>query len=503
MEVSMKNILVVDDECPIREWIMFCIKNQFKDTYSVELAPNGKEAFSMFMKKKYDLVITDIKMPVMDGLTLSQNIHDLSPKTGIIFLSSYNNFEYVHSALKLHAFDYLLKTEITEIRVKEIIDKFFSTIETTLKNPEIPSHSFKKILNDSDYNNELFKSFLEKNNILMPKQIFFCFAAKLHSNNLKEHLFIPHKEQLALSFSVQYDDDIYLGCIEINSVPSLLLQTELQSAFINDIAEKNPLSMLSVTPICAKKDNLLTLIKIVLKNLNLSFYGKSVVYTSANPSNDRSIIDKHYLDILELIKLKQRESLEKKLYDFFSLIETQLFTDIEFIKNTCFKICEAICIQYYGNDHCNFSTKTTEIMGDISRINLFNNLREYILQQCLTLLEQLPLYLNNYSPQVKKAILHIKQNYGSIQGLNEVADMVFLNPEYFSRLFKKETGLNFSTFLNDYRLKQSIEFMKNTDLKLYEIAEKVGFSSLAYYSKKFKEMYGMTPFEYKGNYLSL
>lgn len=98
---------------------------------------------------------------------------------------------------------------------------------------------------------------------------------------------------------------------------------------------------------------------------------------------------------------------------------------------------------------------------------------------------------------IAQALKYIERNYATIKGLKEVAGHVCLNPEYFSRLFKAETGSNFSLYLNDFRLARAAALMEKTDLRAYEIAEKVGFSSISYFSACFKKKFGISPFRFR------
>lgn len=78
-----------------------------------------------------------------------------------------------------------------------------------------------------------------------------------------------------------------------------------------------------------------------------------------------------------------------------------------------------------------------------------------------------------------------------------VAQAVNFNAEYFSRLFVRETGMNFTVYLNSLRMRQAVELLEHTDKKVYEIAEEVGYSSLSYFSTAFKKSFGQTPAEYQ------
>lgn len=98
---------------------------------------------------------------------------------------------------------------------------------------------------------------------------------------------------------------------------------------------------------------------------------------------------------------------------------------------------------------------------------------------------------------VRIAVQYLADNYKSQIDLSDVASHVGLSPEYPSRIFKKETGINFVVYLNNIRLKHALDLLENTNLKVYEIADNVGYSNLSYFSTVFKKNFGMNPFEYK------
>ena len=102
-----------------------------------------------------------------------------------------------------------------------------------------------------------------------------------------------------------------------------------------------------------------------------------------------------------------------------------------------------------------------------------------------------------YSEYVKSAIAYTVDNYAFIESLTEVADYVNINADYFCRLFKAETGSTYNSYLTNCRIQKAVELLTNTDLKVYEVAEKVGYSNLSYFSRVFKKVMGVNPFFYQ------
>ena len=87
--------------------------------------------------------------------------------------------------------------------------------------------------------------------------------------------------------------------------------------------------------------------------------------------------------------------------------------------------------------------------------------------------------------------------------LNDLSKEVYLNPNYLGRLIKKETGKNFSDILTEVRIEKAKELLKNTQIKTYEISERVGINDSRYFSQLFRKMTGMTPTEYRNTFFKL
>ena len=106
-------ILIADDERLICEWLQFCIKEN-PEYEIVGVANNGEQALSLYKEFEPELVLSDIKMPVIDGLTLLKEIKKINPSTFVILLTAFSEFDYVREAVRENADDYILKTEISK-----------------------------------------------------------------------------------------------------------------------------------------------------------------------------------------------------------------------------------------------------------------------------------------------------------------------------------------------------------------------------------------------------
>ena len=117
----MIKVLVADDEVPIRQWLEFCI-NKMEGYQVVGAAANGAEGYSIFRKTVPDIIITDIRMPVMDGMEMLKLIRSINPAVYVAVLTSHEDFGYARQAIKLGASEYILKTEITEESLQQALE---------------------------------------------------------------------------------------------------------------------------------------------------------------------------------------------------------------------------------------------------------------------------------------------------------------------------------------------------------------------------------------------
>ncbi|MGI6152979.1 MAG: response regulator transcription factor [Christensenellaceae bacterium] len=485
----MKHILVADDELPIREWLKASILSLFPE-YTVHTAANGKEALDNFRAERPEIVFTDIRMPLMDGLTLIEEIQKIAPETHVFILTSYDDFDYVRSALKSHVREYILKTEISPDLLRRIIDGCESL--PTQKSGPLHISDAPEIFSAID------ESVLKSNAAVdisgktysLPVGSYVCLAVK------NESFKRPGSPHLSEILWLEFEGGIHLSCCEI-SVPSTLDQHDLSKGAVRDIVRANPGAVVSYSEIQSAVSQLAASLEDVFRSLALAFYSDADIIHAKRDTEDMYLsLNYLYLQLINSIQKQEYPLIPDKLHSLFGYIKEQMPVDVEFIRNLCKKICESAYLQGYSADPAIYAEKYQETEIFIDAVARFSDLAEYVERQCTDTLSGLS-QLSSYTAPVANALKYIKNNYGTIQGLSEVAGSVYLNPEYFSRLFKEETGQNFSNYLNDYRLDQSLDLLLHSSKKVYQIAEEVGFSSLSYYSKNFKKRYGINPFSYR------
>ncbi|MDV4149498.1 response regulator [Clostridium sp. AL.422] len=224
-------ILVVEDEAPIREWISYTIKNVSEDFQLVGSAKNGREAYDLSLEVKPDVIITDIKMPVMDGLELSKRIKEIMPEVYIIILTNFAEFSYAKEAIGFGAYEYLVKSEIRPKEIKELLSK----IDEKLKGRDsfIGDHQINKKEDKKIYSKTIEKSlkYIEDN---YKKHISLIDVAK--------HIYLSHeyfsrlfKEEVGENFST------YLTVYRMNKAKKLIRSTDMKiSQIAMEVGYTNP-----------------------------------------------------------------------------------------------------------------------------------------------------------------------------------------------------------------------------------------------------------------------
>ena len=130
----MLDIIVVEDEAPIRDWIAYTISNISDEFNVLASASNGKEAYELALNLNPKVIISDIKMPIMGGIELTKKIKEVFPDIYVILLTNYAEFSYAKEAISCGVYEYLVKSDIRPKELKEILDKVNESVKELEKN---------------------------------------------------------------------------------------------------------------------------------------------------------------------------------------------------------------------------------------------------------------------------------------------------------------------------------------------------------------------------------
>lgn len=460
----MRKILVVDDEKFIRHGIGAIINKSFDDSIETELARNGKEAFEMIKQTKFDLVISDINMPQMNGIELIEQISKLKCRPEVIVLSGFNEFEYARQCIKFGVKNYLLKP-VDKDELVDNIKEILNIIEEEQEKNEITLlKELKYELKSKDKNHKNIDALVEKLNI--KSSDYKCY-------------FVKETLDKEMNLSAENDDILFIE------------NDEKSGYFIISNNVSLDLSAYDILIESKREADLFEAFKTVetLKKYRL-ILGKN--HIKANDIDKReyiSINDDKVIDIYKHLKIGKLEMVWEMFEDLFSEDKIEKY-DYNSFKEIHESLIRNI---FYDKDvYKQFNKKFSELQ--------FSSIEDYLeeVKVCLMLLSKK--FRENNTVEVmyiEKAKEYIAKNYDHDLNMAVVSNYVSLNYSYFSSLFKKYMHMNFSDYLHQVRVEESKKYLKKVDYKVYEIAEKVGYKNSKHYTRIFKKFEKITPIEYR------
>lgn len=527
-------IIIAEDEIEVREGIRDNMDWQSLGYELVADCENGSVALEAIERLLPDVVLTDINMPFVNGIELAQNITALHPHIKFIFLTGYDDFEYAHQAMKLKVFDYLVKpitlSELKVIlnKVKDELDKEITRskdIELLKKQlwesfPLLKERFLNRIISGNLKKSEL-DSKLDYFGIKLNKNHYAAISIDLDEINDGDKL-VKNDDYELLKFAVYniseellvkhggivfYNRDDRIVAIladdDINMLQDTILQASEEIRFLVEKHLETTVSI-GIGYICDSLSTIKSSYKSASSALDYRFMlGKnriiSAVDTGYNPTANK--IDKTGLQnkLIKAIKSGTTEDINAASY---SIIQELRHANIHVYK--CFTYIQQIFSQILNMlDEINIEAEDVfgniNPLSEISACKTLDDAGEWIKNTGFKISDCIIRHrVDNSQTQVKNAEKIIVQNYADPNiSLNDVCKHLYISPNYFSMIFKNQTGKTFVEYLTEVRTNKAMELMKATSLKTYEISNSVGYINAHYFSIVFKKATGYTPTEYR------
>lgn len=500
-------VLVVDDETMICEWMQFCI-SQNPACQLVGIAHNGLEALELFEKEEPDLILTDIKMPVMDGLELLHTLRSRNSQVKVVMLTAFSDFDLVRQALRDGADEYLLKTEMQNDLLQELLNRIAGERKLSSGKEEQDMASISqtqsmisRILRQKrELNSEELEKLRQYNVRWRDRGLFVLAVWK--QNILNSGLSFPKESQVRHVTGFDYTDRIYMIIGNFPKTLSEARQARQLTEYAREVQRLNGY-MAGVSTITDEMRRIPFMAWQAACSLGEGFYiGETRLYEPRYPLAELPRKDQMWKSICAEFRVRLHQTQGFKRYELIKeFLENADRQKILAVESVC-----GLCLDAF--DLMEFEARERGIAledGDSLRVGL---------QQCVSLEEaqrvmlslsrQCSLEADWQTPKSKNICLateYINSHYMEQISLEQVAAHVNLNPEYFSRAFKAEVGQTFVNYLTDIRLRHSVRLLENTALRVQDIAQQVGYYNASYFSTTFKKKYGMSPYEYrrKGN----
>ncbi len=465
----MYHMLIVDDNTAEAECVRFLTRKFFASVIT-HIAGNGRDALEAFKTEKFDILLTDIKMPHMDGLELSASIRKTDGEIPIILLSGFNDFSYARTAISLGVSEYLLKPVEPE--------EFRQTLASVLQ-------AIDKRKKENVENRQL------------QRRVLYMLLNGVSVGNCEECL--PHYTVMVL---LAFEKDFFNGVGES-------FEADFQSEFTASFGFVSPYPSQGVIffqngvgDIDALSNEILAFVK--------RRYGASCRVAAASLQGFRDIAAAYQ----ELDGICRAEEGERSQTDVGRLMDdmtnalrqndTASFRSYYDVFRNLLRNGKSFSCLYtkYGiSKLLAFMTRSenagiteSQIVNQVFTCRDVAELDRVIRQELEKIDSQNDSVALGKVNEIKR---FIEKNYASELSLKDIAAAFYFSPNYLCRLFKQGAGQTVLQYVNDYRMKKAQELLETTSMKVGSVAQAVGYHSPSYFCQCFRDCIGVSPETYR------
>ena len=533
------SVLLVDDVEDVIRIIMKKLDWESMGLVIIGHAANGVEALEMAEELSPDIVMTDIKMPYMDGLTLCKKLKELSRTIRVIIFSGFDEFEYAKEAIKMEAAEYLLKpvnaVELKEVfeRVKNDLDRELDEKRNTdklrayyMESLPVLQESFYMALLEGRIAPEQIGRYMDSYQVQLQGPYYVVAVLHLSQQSLEEESRMdPFLQAVSVrKFAEEQVEDrwrsrvvIYLGDIimisQMHSREEMLEYTNEMDRLCR-MAKKvcNARITAGIGYLC---DN--------LEQLPLSYQGakqavsyrvlygntRAISISEVEPAehvelNWEDVYSTYIQQIMKKVRVGEQDGLEKAISQFTEWLSGEQIS----MQKYRIVMMELVAELFRFTASHNLNPENVfggngDVYSQVLQMESAEVLDRWLRRVC-TNLQNAVMNERQDSTKffVKNAEEYVKEHFADQDlGVDEVCRKLNVSAAYFSTIFKKETGKTFVRYLTDYRMEKAVNMLMTGNEKTYVIAEKVGYAEPNYFSYVFKKQFGMSPSKYKAERL--
>ena len=468
-----------------------------------------QEALKIFKNRKIDILLTDIKMPFMDGIKLMKEIHKEGWSPVCIIYSAYGEFEYAQNAIVLGVIQYLLKP----VRLNE----FKSLFEKVLV--------ICRTKKEQEEQNQAFKMQLETvENIQLGREILRVLDTKDETiSELLENVFIGGKVPVILSsysyLFTKYWKNYRKEIKQIVSDEAIIINRDDTQTLILVSAEvmatqskakkvcediikmsKNKYSselFIVAGNVCNDIKELRNQYNQMKDQLDYQFFVSGSTYFLSDQTGfvrrESDMLSIYFKKILTCAKLHDFEEMKQEYEKAFSYVENNVGFSSIYVKYNFSEVIKETC-ELLGH-----GKRIMQVMEDIYGANSIDQVRNAV-HSLIDKIAVLEIQDKDENRIVQLTRQYIQENYREITlSVSVIADELNISAAYLSTLFKKETGQTLIKYISWYRIEKAKELLKTTTMKVGDIAEKVGYVNASYFISLFRNNVGCSPAKYREN----
>ncbi|MCF7952693.1 MAG: response regulator [Spirochaetales bacterium] len=516
----MYRLILVDDEAIVRDGISKCISWEENGFELAGLCEHGAQALEYLRENPVDVVISDINMPRMDGLELSRHISNEFPRTMVLILTGYDDFEYAQEAITYHVREFLLKPITAEeleavlVRIRKELDK----------------------RQESEHQQELMQEKLEQSFPLLRERFLYRLVSGRIDRDVierRKHYFqwenvngwyqvvllgIPatwnELERLTLFEQIKKVignyDDVFADreenlAVLLQDMEKEALQNRAKEMAKHAFREVSRMEKDQISAGCGQAVDDVSILPRSYKGASNALdyskvLGLSQIVFIDEVRKKQSISPESFnaltAELLEQLKEGGRGQTQNALNEIFTYMENHYLTMNEaayyFIRmhSVLLYFLQEMDLVQDEDPLFTYSQKQFHSINDAH--SSFSRIIRKIEQRIQERRHDMML------SRIDKARKIVGEQYNDPNfSLSDMCDQLYLSSSQFSVLFKEGTGQTFVEFLTAYRINEAKKLLKTTDLKGYEIAERTGYADPRYFSLIFKKHTKMTPMEYR------
>ena len=529
----MVDILIVDDEISAIEAVQKGIHWDKLAVSSIYTATSMKEAIEQLNKHNIDIILSDIEMPRGTGLELLQWLKQNKPEVGCIFMTCHADFKYAQKAIQLGSLDYLLKP----LNYEEVIITLKSAIEKVKNEKILRKNSGAWLENKNIVLKQFWKDFFI-GDISPDKESLLRYIQTKDIDISLEKNYIPVLVSIKKTTEDMTRNERRLLEFAIKNISEELFTIQGVNKEVIEFTENSVLIMFDLNKSLDNKDytqlikasceQLIQVIKVYYKMMTICCYigTQDSIYGMPNQIENMQTIDfnnvayhqdifllgsfrQYYLEYNNSIFTKWSEYIQtNKFQDLLSEVKQMLTSEINLKK-----IDRKFLQNFYQDFYfvlISFAAKNrvflSELFGDNRSQQLFQNgltsLTDLLrwVEYTISIIKEFVDKNEEISNPVDKTKKYIENHISEEISMDDIAQNVHLNPDYLTRIFKKEVGVSISRYIIYRKMDIAKRMLLETDESIGEIALKVGYYNYSSFNRIFTKFVNMSPQQFKNSH---
>lgn len=494
----MMTILLVDDERIEREGLRFLLEKHYQGM-TIEEAANGAEALKWLEQHRADIMITDIRMPFMDGLALTERARSIAPEMKILLYTAYGEFEYARQAIKFGVSTYLLKP-IKEQLFYEEMDAILHECASSENYRRIDRLERERVwydllhgrLRDKEMDERLQLMGVDAENAALGL-VLAVFSWEYLPTGI---------QAFERKFALKVEGDWILDPYRI-----LLLLNDANFADMHafkeygKVLQREMMMDLNVCPtlVLAQVRGVMALnsaYRFLDEQCERRLFAPRSLITLTNQRKLHSSDVKAQMDYIKTELLEKAQDKDAACVELEALAQLVQLLDgtidsymLQCIKDITSFVCTTFMV-YSGN-------KWEKIIADYDDLRTITKALHGLAVELADIDDEK--FKNDLmiDETTNRIICWIHESYADAITLDDAAKLVYMSPQYVSYLFKRQVGKTFIKYLTDYRLEQAARLLSNSNKRITDIMISTGYNNSSYFSSVFRAKYGVTPSQYR------